>query len=73
MDNNKKRAAAVSAVLQYIKSEQEAVAAMQAAGGQASRIKRAGISGQWGLSGRQSLMQMRNLMQIKSFHGTGLR
>ena len=72
MDNDKKKAAAVSAVLQYIKSEQEAVAAMQAAGIQAP-VKRAGISGQWGLSGRQSLMQMRNLMQVKTFHGTGLR
>ncbi len=73
MDNKRKRTAAISAVIQYIKSEEEIQADQQAAGIQASPVQRAGFSGLWGISGRQSQMQMRNLMQIKSFHGACLR
>ena len=73
MEDPKKRAAAIAAVLQYIKSEEEAIAMQFASGyGQpqmpaifqpfAPQVK------PWGLSGRQTQMQMRNLMQLRTFH-----
>jgi hypothetical protein len=73
MGDLKKATAATAAVLQYIKSEEEAIA-MQFAShyGQpqmpaifqpsAPQVK------PWGLSGRQTQMQMRNLMQLRTFH-----
>jgi predicted RNA polymerase sigma factor len=65
--------AAISAVLQYIKTEEEAIAmqsAMQAAGPQWPLFAQppAPILKPWGISGRQTQMQMRNLMQLKTFH-----
>lgn len=72
MDKKKKMAAALAAVTNYIKSEQEAqVAAQLAAIPVEPRVPSAG--GAWPLSGRQSQMQMRNMMQMKSFHGVKLR
>ena len=73
MDNKIKRAAAFSAVIQYIKSEQEVQMARQTAISPAAPVQRASFSGLWATSGRQYQMQMRNLMQIKSFHGACLR
>ena len=69
--NERRKAAAMSAVLHYIRTEQEAVAMMAA---QASRAPRmplstptAAVSKPWGMSGRQAQMQMCNLMQMRTF------
>lgn len=65
--NNKKLAAAISAVLRYIKQEEEAVYTQPVpAAAHAPSVKLR----LWGLSGRQAQMQMRNLMQMKAFHGS---
>ena len=69
---NKKKIAAASAVLAYIK-EEEAVAcamAMQAnAGAQPPQAAAHPPVSMWGQSGRQTQMQLRSMMQIKAFHG----
>jgi hypothetical protein len=67
MEDKKKRAAAISAVMAYIKTQEEAVA-MQPV----PVLNQAGASNQvhanlWGVSGRQSQMQIRNLIQMKAF------
>ena len=72
MEDLKKATAAAAAVLQYIKSEEEAIA-MQfppyAAGPQMPAISPyAPQMKPWGLNGRQTQMQMRNLMQLRTFH-----
>jgi len=59
MDNKKRIAAAVSAVISYLKEEHEG---STAPGRSFSR------SGPWGLSGRHALMQQRSLMHQKAFH-----
>ena len=69
MKDKKKFAAAVSAVVQYIKSEEEAVyleslAAVSEPGVLASVSVPVKL---WGVSGRQFQMQVRNLMQMKTF------
>ncbi|MEJ2100648.1 MAG: hypothetical protein P8X68_11795 [Desulfobacterales bacterium] len=71
--NSPKITAAAAAVLQYIKSEEEAIA-MQFSS-YAAEPQMPGAfqpSAQqmkpWGLSGRQTQMQMRNLMQLRTFH-----
>ncbi len=70
MGKNKKMIAAISAVVNYIKNEEDQVqaansviAAKQSHDGLLSTVK------MWGINGRISMMQMRNLMQIKAFHG----
>jgi hypothetical protein len=73
MKHAQKTAAATAAVLQYIRTQEEAIAiqsAMQAAQPQMPRFDQpsAPIVKPWGVSGRQAQMQMRNLMQLKSFH-----
>ena len=72
MGDPKKAIAATAAVLQYIKSEEEAIAmqsAPYAAGLQMPAIfPYAPQVKPWGLSGRQTQMQMRNLMQLRTFH-----
>jgi hypothetical protein len=72
MKHAPKTAAAIAAVLQYIKTQEEAIAmqsAMQAAQPQMPRFDQpsAAIVKPWGVSGRQAQMQMRNLMQLKAF------
>jgi hypothetical protein len=72
MLNASKTAAAIAAVLQYIKTQEEAIAiqsAMQAAQPQMPRLDQppAPTVKPWGLSGRQAQMQMRNLMQLRTF------
>ena len=72
MEHDPKAAAAIAAVLQYIKTQEEAIAiqsAMQAAQPQMPRFDQppAPIVKPWGLSGRQAQMQMRNLMQLRTF------
>jgi hypothetical protein len=72
---NNKRAAAIAAVMAYIKSEEEMVLAQAAAGRggvQPPACAPAAIN-LWGLSGRQAMMQMRNQMQMRGFHGARLR
>jgi predicted RNA polymerase sigma factor len=72
MEHAQKTAAAIAAVLQYIKTEEEAIAmqnAMQAAASQMPRFAppQAPAVKPWGVSGRQTQMQMRNLMQLRTF------
>jgi hypothetical protein len=64
MDSRKKKVAAISAVISYIKTEKE-VFSMQPA---VVTDRQVSLS-LWSVSGRQSLMRMRNLMQMKAFHG----
>jgi len=64
MSRNKKRAAAVSAVLTYLDREAE-----ERRQTMASPPPAAGVVNIWGISSRQSQMQMRNMMQLKAFHG----
>lgn len=72
MKADRKQAAAISAVVGYIKAQEEAVAgieaepaAISAVEATAPAVPAAGIS-VWSLSGRQQQMQMRNLMQMKA-------
>lgn len=71
---DKKMVAATSAVMAYIKTEEE-MAAMQLA--EPVRLEEPGAVPEplnlWGISGRQAIMNMRSLMQMKSFHGSKLR
>ena len=72
MEEKKKMAAAMAAVMNYIKTQEEA-AAMGPQLPQAAPAGPAAPVNLWGMSGRQSIMQMRNLMQMKGFHGSKLR
>jgi hypothetical protein len=72
MGYDSKTTAAIAAVLQYIKTEEEAIAmqsAMQAAQPQMPWFAQptAPAAKAWGVSGRQAQMQMRNLMQLRTF------
>ncbi len=72
MGNARKTTAAISAVLQYIKTEEEAIAmqsAMQTAQRQMPMFAQqpASVVKPWGVSGRQAQKQMRNLMQLRTF------
>ena len=70
MENAQKTAAAIAAVVQYIKTEEEAIAmqnAMLAAQFQMPRLDQSPAVKPWGVSGRQAQMQMRNLMQLRTF------
>ena len=72
MGNDPKTAAAIAAVVQYLKTEEEAIAmqsAMAAAAPQMPIVDRqpAPAIKPWGVSGRQAQMQMRNLMQMRTF------
>jgi hypothetical protein len=68
MSRNKKRAAAVSAVLAYIREEEAQGFSSDAAPRQPIVIPNV-----WGINGRQSQMHLRNMMQLKGFHGARLR
>jgi hypothetical protein len=72
MGDAKKAAAALSAVVQYIKTEEEAISVQSALQAREPAIPLisqapAPVSKPWGLSGRQAQMQMRNLMQLRTF------
>ena len=75
MEIDKKMAAAIAAVMNYIKSEEEMILAQAAAGrGGVQPAARPPVAiNLWGLSGRQAMMQMRNQMQMRGFHGARLR
>lgn len=71
----KKKQAAVAAVMYYLSCEKEALAAQAAqgieeAGAEAPRAAAAAPPGPgpWSLSGRQEQMQMRVMVQMKAFH-----
>ena len=72
MEHAPKATAAIAAVLQYIKTEEEAIAmqaAMQTTQPQMPMTAQqpAPTVKPWGVSGRQAQMQMRNLMQLRTF------
>ena len=72
MEDRKKIAAAISAVMNYIKTEEESIciqslAAPEVEPVQASRAAAMGPVKLWGMSGRQAQMQMRNMMQMRTF------
>ena len=61
----KKMAAIMAAVLNYVKSYEEARAAMGPA--TAAAPPAAGAAGHWGVSGRLDTMQLRRLMQMRTY------
>jgi hypothetical protein len=70
MTDDKKMAAAIAAVMNYIQEEeslgmQAAMAGMPQA--PAVIAPAADIMKPWGVSGRQAMMQMRHLMQMRTF------
>ena len=72
LGNDSKSAAAIAAVLQYIKTEEEAIAMHSAMAAPAPQMpvvaqQPAPVIKPWGVSGRQAQMQMRNLMQMRTF------
>ena len=72
MGNARKATAAVAAVLQYIKTEEEAIAmqsAMIAPQPQMPLVTQQAAPAvkPWGVSGRQTQMQLRHLMQLRTF------
>lgn len=70
MENRKKIAAAVSAVMNYITTEEEAVCIQTMAAPEVEPISEEYAAAPvklWGMSGRQTQMQMRNMMQMKTF------
>ena len=70
MENNKKAAAAVAAVMNYIMTEEEAICIQSMDRPSvlpAPALYAATPVKLWGASGRQSQMQIRNLMQMRTF------
>jgi hypothetical protein len=68
MENSKKIAAAISAVMDYIKTEEEIVCMQAAPRAPQPTLEPLVVPKLWGISGRQAMMQMRNMMQAKAFH-----
>lgn len=70
MGDNKKKVAAISAVMSYLRQEEEAFALQQlhAAHGISHPAASQVESNAWGKSGRQAQMQIRNLMQMKALY-----
>ncbi len=67
MDDKKKITAAVSAVMAYIRGEEEAAMQLNmTAAPELKTVPPAPVK-LWGVSGRQTQMQMRNLMQMRAF------
>jgi len=72
MEDKNKTAAAISAVMNYIKTEEEAICIQSLAVPefepvQAARAAAMGPVKLWGMSGRQAQMQIRNMMQMRTF------
>jgi hypothetical protein len=67
-DTQKKIAAAIAAVMQYLKAEEEA--ALPSAAADAAAAAPAGPK-LWALNGRQAQMQLRHLMQLRTFGRVG--
>ena len=70
MKNKQRIAAALAAVVNYIKTGEEnrSMYGLFAEPAPAPAPMRL-----WGISGRQAQMQLRNLMQLKALHGSRLR
>ncbi len=64
MDKKKKVLAAISAVMTYIKTAEEAASMQAAAYNTACSVP----FKLWGISSRLDMMQGRTLMQMKAFH-----
>ena len=71
MNAQKKKAAAIAAVMRYLRDEEDAACAMAAmqpgVAADQPAAPQAAVNN-WALSGRQSMMQLRTMMQMKSFH-----
>jgi len=63
--NEKRMAAALTAVMAYIQTEEEALVLPPPERPQPRRFEQGNL---WALAGRQGMMQMRNLMQMKTFN-----
>jgi hypothetical protein len=76
MKDNKKKIAAVMAVVNYIKSQQETLESLQVQPLDSAQPAKDASTAQpltfnvWGLGGRQYQMQLRTMMQLKAFHGS---
>jgi hypothetical protein len=64
MDEDKKMTAAISAVMQYLESEEETVDLLHPD----ETVSSLPPQNAWGMSGRQDQMQMRRMMTMKAFH-----
>ena len=60
--------AAISAVMNYLRHEEEGFAFQQlsASNGMPISAEHQALANTWGMSGRQAQMQIRNLMQMKA-------
>jgi len=69
MEHDKKTVAAITAVMSYLKTEEEIIhqQAMSAQAASQAPVTATVSINMWGRSGRQAIMQMRNLMQMKIF------
>ena len=70
MEDPKKIAAALSAVMNYIKTEEEAICIQSMAEPWVEPIPEAYAAAPvklWGMSGRQAQMHMRTMMQMRTF------
>ena len=72
MGDDPKTAAAIAAVMQYIKTQEEAIAIQSAMATAAPQMpagvrQPAPVIRPWGVSGRQAQMQMGILMQMRTF------
>ena len=70
MQHDKKKVAALTAVLQLLQAEAEAA---EVADLRPPTPTTAAGANLWGLSGRQAQMQLRNLLQLKAFSNPRLR
>jgi hypothetical protein len=70
MSDNKKKVAAISAVMSYLRQEEEVFATQQlnASTGVPTSGKPQASFNAWGMSGRQAQMQTRSLMQMKALY-----
>ncbi|MBW1813911.1 MAG: hypothetical protein JRJ39_09630 [Deltaproteobacteria bacterium] len=70
MSDSKKKVAAISAVMHYLRQQEEAFAFQQLNAVNGVPISpEAHVSfNAWGMSGRQAQMQIRNLMQMKALY-----
>jgi hypothetical protein len=72
--DTKKMAAVGAAVLQYIRSEEEALMASLSLARMAAPAPQIPLAAKpWAFNGRQQQMEMRNLMQLRIFAGARLR
>jgi len=63
-----KQAAAIAAVMAYIREEEEIACAMAMQAQPSPAPPAHPPQKPWGLNGRQAQMQLRSLMQLKAFH-----